>query len=318
MSALRSDTIRIATRKSPLALWQAEFVRAELQRHHPGLGVELVTFTTRGDKILDTPLAKIGGKGLFVKELETALLAGDADLAVHSMKDVPMVFPDGLGLATICEREDPRDAFVSNRFDTLDALPHGAVVGTSSLRRHCQLRALRPDLDIRSLRGNVNTRLAKLDAGEFDAIILATAGLLRLDLAERIRARLEPGVSLPAGGQGAVGIEIREADTRLRQLLAPLHHEPTALRVRAERALNRHLHGGCQVPIACYAELDGDTLWLRGLVGDPEGGELLQAQIRGSARDPEALGIDVAEQLLAQGAGAILRKVYGDNGANEE
>ena len=328
MSAPRSETIRIATRKSQLALWQAEFVRAGLQRHHPGLNVELVTFTTRGDKILDTPLAKIGGKGLFVKELETALLDGSADLAVHSMKDVPMEFPDGLGLATICEREDPRDAFVSNRFDSLDALPHGAVVGTSSLRRHCQLRALRPDLDIRSLRGNVNTRLAKLDAGEFDAIILATAGLLRLGFDERIRARLDSTVSLPAGGQGAVGIEIRDSDQRLRELLQPLHHEPTALRVRAERALNRHLQGGCQVPIACFAEiesaelesaelegaeLEAGALWLRGLVGDPAGGELLRAEARGSTRDPEALGIAVAEQLLAQGAGAILSKVYGDS-----
>ncbi len=323
----RSDTtllrpIRIATRKSPLALWQAEFVRAELQRHHAGLQVELVTFTTRGDKILDTPLAKVGGKGLFVKELETALLEGSADLAVHSMKDVPMEFPEGLGLSTICEREDPRDAFVSNRFDNLDALPHGAVVGTSSLRRHCQLRALRPDLQIRSLRGNVNTRLAKLDAGEFDAIILATAGLLRLGFDQRIRARLDSTVSLPAGGQGAVGIEIRESDQRLRDLLQPLHHEATAIRVRAERALNRHLQGGCQVPIACYAELEGDvlrndsTLWLRGLVGDPDSGELLRAEARGSIDDPEALGITVAEQLLAQGAGAILRKVYGDNDPN--
>ncbi len=223
-----------------------------------------------------------------------------------------MEFPEGLGLSTICEREDPRDAFVSNRFDNLDALPHGAVVGTSSLRRHCQLRARRPDLQIRSLRGNVNTRLAKLDAGEFDAIILATAGLLRLGFDERIRARLDSIVSLPAGGQGAVGIEIRESDQRLRELLAPLHHESTSLRVRAERALNRHLHGGCQVPIACYAELEGDTLWLRGLVGDPEGGELLRAEARGSIADPESLGIGVAEQLLAQGAGAILRKVYGE------
>ena len=320
MSDSRATPIRIATRKSPLALWQAEFVRAELQRHHPGLQVELVTFTTRGDKILDTPLAKVGGKGLFVKELETALLDGSADLAVHSMKDVPMEFPEGLGLSTICEREDPTDAFVSNRFDNLDALPQGAVVGTSSLRRHCQLRALRPDLEIRSLRGNVNTRLAKLDAGEFDAIILASAGLLRLGFNDRIRARLDSTVSLPAGGQGAVGIEIREDDQRLRDLLQPLHHEATALRVRAERALNRHLQGGCQVPIACFAELESaelenQTLWLRGLVGDPAGGELLRAEARAAANDPETLGIQVAEQLLAQGAGAILRKVYGEHGA---
>ena len=224
-----TDTLRIATRKSPLALWQAEFVRAQLQLHHPGLAVELVTFTTRGDKILDTPLAKIGGKGLFVKELETALLENSADIAVHSMKDVPMDFPEGLGLAVICEREDPRDAFVSERFATIDALPIGARVGTSSLRRQCQLRALRPDLEIISLRGNVNTRLAKLDAGDYDAIILATAGLLRLDFGARIRDRISTQLSLPAGGQGAVGIEVRSDDARVSALLQPLHHEPTAL-----------------------------------------------------------------------------------------
>ncbi|MDX9875076.1 MAG: hydroxymethylbilane synthase [Spongiibacteraceae bacterium] len=308
-----SRLVRIATRKSQLALWQAEFVRAELLRHHPDLTVELVTFTTRGDRILDAPLAKVGGKGLFVKELENALLAGEADLAVHSMKDVPMSFPAGLGLATICEREDPRDAFVSNRFDSLEALPQGAIVGTSSLRRQSQLRALRPDLDIRHLRGNVNTRLAKLDAGEFDAIILAAAGLIRLELQERIRQSLDTTVSLPAGGQGAVGIEIREDDDGLRALLAPLHHEPTALRVRAERALNNRLQGGCQVPIACYAELDGDQLWLRGLVGDPDGGRILRDERRGSAAEAEALGIAAAEALLAQGAGEILAAVYGDN-----
>jgi hydroxymethylbilane synthase len=256
----------------------------------------------------------VGGKGLFVKELETALLEGAADLAVHSMKDVPLELPEGLGLSTICEREDPRDAFVSGRFASLDELPQGAVVGTSSLRRHCQLRALRPDLDIRSLRGNVNTRLAKLDAGEFDAIILATAGLLRLGFDNRIRARLDTGVSLPAGGQGAVGIEIRDSDHRLRELLAPLHHEPTALRVRAERALNRYLQGGCQVPIACYAELEEETLWLRGLVGDPDGGELLRAEARGTAADPESLGVAVAKQLVAQGANTILERVYGRHG----
>jgi hydroxymethylbilane synthase len=309
-----SETIRIATRKSQLALWQAEFVRTQLQRLHPQLEVELVTFTTKGDKILDTPLAKIGGKGLFVKELETALLEGSADLAVHSMKDVPMEFPEGLGLAIICEREDPRDAFVSNRFASLDELPHGAVVGTSSLRRHCQLRALRPDLQIHSLRGNVNTRLAKLDAGEFDAIILATAGLVRLGLDSRIRARLDSTLSLPAGGQGAVGVEIRESDERMRQLLAPLHHETTARCVQAERALNRYLQGGCQVPIACYAEEEGDELWLRGLVGDPEGGTLLRAEARGTVLDPESLGVGVAKQLVAQGAKAILDRVYGRHG----
>lgn len=309
---MNSSPLRIATRKSPLALWQAEFVRAELQRHHPGLRVELVTFTTRGDKILDTPLAKIGGKGLFVKELETALLEGAADLAVHSMKDVPMAFPDGLGLSTICRREDPRDAFVSNTYARLADLPHGARVGTSSLRRQCQLRAQRPDLEIVSLRGNVNTRLAKLDAGEFDAILLATAGLVRLDFADRIRQRLAAEVSLPAGGQGAVGIEIRSDDARVRALLQPLHHEDTALCVRAERALNGHLQGGCQVPIACFAELDGATLALRGLVGEPDGSAVLRAAASGPASAPEALGIAVAEDLLRQGAARILARVYAD------
>jgi len=307
---MASETLRIATRKSPLALWQAEFVRAHLQQLHPGVRVELVTFTTRGDKILDSPLAKIGGKGLFVKELENALLEGAADIAVHSMKDVPMDFPPGLGLAVICEREDPRDAFVSNRFAELAALPHGACVGTSSLRRQCQLHALRPDLNIVSLRGNVNTRLAKLDAGEFDAIVLATAGLLRLEFAERIRERIATNISLPAGGQGAVGIEIREDDARVRELLQPLHHNATALCVRAERALNKKLQGGCQVPIAAFAELHGAQLHLRGLVGAPNGSIMLRAQADGSDSDPEALGERVANELLQQGASEILEQVY--------
>ena len=317
---MNSDLIRIATRKSPLALWQAEFVRAQLQRYHAGLRVELVTFTTRGDKILDTPLAKIGGKGLFVKELEVAMLEGAADIAVHSMKDVPMEFPEGLELATICEREDPRDAFVSALYRALAELPHGARVGTSSLRRQCQLRELRPDLEILTLRGNVNTRLAKLDANEFDAIILATAGLVRLDLGARIRERIDTQISLPAAGQGAVGIEIRSNDVRVKQLLQPLHHEATALCVRAERALNRHLQGGCQVPIAAYAQLQSDELCahgnaiaLRGLVGAPDGSQILRAQQRGASADPETLGIAVAEQLLQQGAAAILDQVYSDS-----
>ncbi|MFZ2320968.1 MAG: hydroxymethylbilane synthase, partial [Pseudomonas sp.] len=247
--------IRIATRKSALALWQAEYVKACLEQAHPGLLVSLVPMVSRGDKLLDAPLAKIGGKGLFVKELETALLDNEADIAVHSMKDVPMDFPEGLGLFCICEREDPRDAFVSNTFASLDELPAGSVVGTSSLRRQAQLLALRPDLKIHFLRGNVNTRLAKLDAGEYDAIILAAAGLIRLGFGARIRASISVEASLPAGGQGAVGIECRSADAEIHALLAPLHHRETALRVTAERALNKHLNGGCQVPIACYALL---------------------------------------------------------------
>jgi hydroxymethylbilane synthase len=267
---------------------------------------------SRGDKLLDSPLSKIGGKGLFVKELENALLDNEADIAVHSMKDVPMDFPEGLGLFCICEREDPRDAFVSNTYASLEALPLGAIVGTSSLRRQAQLLARRPDLVIHFLRGNVNTRLAKLDAGEYDAIILAAAGLIRLGFASRIAHNLSVEHSLPAGGQGAVGIECRSADTDVHALLTPLHHDDTAARVIAERAMNKHLNGGCQVPIACYAVLEGDSLWLRGLVGQPSGTLTLSADARAPRSDAEALGIQVAEQLLAQGAAEILRDVYGE------
>ncbi|MGE4477158.1 MAG: hydroxymethylbilane synthase [Stutzerimonas sp.] len=309
-----SREIRIATRKSALALWQAEYVKARLEASHPGLKVSLVPMVSRGDKLLDAPLAKIGGKGLFVKELETALLENEADIAVHSMKDVPMEFPAGLGLYCICEREDPRDAFVSNRFDSLDALPPGSVVGTSSLRRQAQLLARRPDLEIQFLRGNVNTRLAKLDAGEYDAIILAAAGLIRLGFGERIRSSIGVDESLPAGGQGAVGIECRTADSELHQLLACLNDPATATRVTAERALNKRLNGGCQVPIACYAVLEGEQLWLRGLVGQPDGTLLLRAEGRAPAAEAEALGVRVAEDLLAQGAEQILKAVYGEAG----
>ena len=309
-----SREIRIATRKSALALWQAEYVKARLEQAHPGLKVSLVPMVSSGDKLLDAPLAKIGGKGLFVKELETALLENEADIAVHSMKDVPMDFPEGLGLYCICEREDPRDAFVSNTYSSLDALPEGSVVGTSSLRRQAQLLARRPDLKIQFLRGNVNTRLAKLDAGEYDAIILAAAGLIRLGFEDRIRSSISAEDSLPAGGQGAVGIECRSADSDVHALLAPLHHRETALRVTAERALNKHLNGGCQVPIACYALLEDDQLWLRGLVGQPDGGLLLRAEARAASSDAEALGVRVAEALLAQGADAILQAVYGEAG----
>ncbi|MFG5860603.1 hydroxymethylbilane synthase [Metapseudomonas sp. CR1201] len=311
---MMSREIRIATRKSALALWQAEYVKARLEQAHPGIRVSLVPMVSKGDKLLDAPLAKIGGKGLFVKELETALLENEADIAVHSMKDVPMDFPEGLGLYCICEREDPRDAFVSNRFDSLDALPAGSVVGTSSLRRQAQLLARRPDLKIQFLRGNVNTRLAKLDAGEYDAIILAAAGLIRLGFQDRIRSSISVEDSLPAGGQGAVGIECRSADSEIHALLAPLHHQATALRVTAERALNKHLNGGCQVPIACYAILEGDQLWLRGLVGEPNGGRLLRAEARAASADAEALGVKVADELLEQGAGDILKAVYGEAG----
>lgn len=310
-----SQTLRIATRKSALALWQAEFVKAELEKHHPQLTVELVPMVSRGDKILDVPLAKVGGKGLFVKELEHALLEGDADIAVHSMKDVPMEFPEGLGLEVICEREDPRDAFVSNRFGSLAELPAGSVVGTSSLRRQCQLLANYPELEIKFLRGNVNTRLQKLDDGEYDAIILASAGLIRLGMEERIRERIAPEDMLPAGGQGAVGIECRVDDAATRELLKPLHHTLTAERVLAERAMNRRLEGGCQVPIGCYAIHADDGLWLRGLVGSPDGEEMLEADIRGEAGEGEAMGVALAEQLLSFGADKILQEVYGDDNA---
>jgi len=309
-----SREIRIATRKSALALWQAEYVKSRLEASHPGLKVSLVPMVSRGDKLLDAPLAKIGGKGLFVKELETALMENEADIAVHSMKDVPMEFPEGLGLYCICEREDPRDAFVSNHFDDLDALPPGSVVGTSSLRRQAQLLARRPDLKIQFLRGNVNTRLAKLDAGEYDAIILAAAGLIRLGFGERIRSSISVDESLPAGGQGAVGIECRTTDSELHALLECLNHAPTATRVVAERALNKRLNGGCQVPIACYAVLEGEQLWLRGLVGQPDGTVLLRAEGRAPAADAEALGVQVAKALLDQGAEQILQAVYGEAG----
>ncbi|MGC9550923.1 hydroxymethylbilane synthase [Vibrio metoecus] len=302
--------IRIATRQSPLALWQANYVKDALMAAHPGLQVELVTMVTRGDVILDTPLAKVGGKGLFVKELEVAMLEGRADLAVHSMKDVPVDFPQGLGLVTICEREDPRDAFVSNTYAKIDDLPSGAVVGTCSLRRQCQLKSARPDLVIKELRGNVGTRLSKLDAGEYDAIILAAAGLKRLGLESRIRNFIEPEQSLPAVGQGAVGIECRLDDQRVRELLAPLNHTDTADRVRCERAMNLTLQGGCQVPIGSYALLEGDHIWLRALVGEPDGSQIVRGEIRGPRSEAEQLGITLAEQLLEQGAKEILDRLY--------
>ena len=311
-----SRVITIATRESPLALWQAEFVQSTLIEAHPGLDVRLLGMTSRGDQLLDVPLAKVGGKGLFVKELETALLDGSADIAVHSMKDVPMEFPPGLELGVICQREDPTDAFVSNHFESLDSLPEGAVVGTSSLRRECQLRARRPDLKVNFLRGNVNTRLRKLDEGEYDAVILASAGLIRLGFASRIRQGIPVEQSLPAGGQGAVGIELRCGDEETKNLLSVLQHQPTFLRVTAERALNRQLNGGCQVPIACYAELinDGKTLWMRALVGKPDGSLILRAEAEAEADQAEALGIAVAQDLQAQGAEAILAEVYGSAG----
>lgn len=307
---MSGKTLRIATRQSPLALWQAEFVKARLQHFHPGLAVELVTMKTKGDVILDTPLAKVGGKGLFVKELEVAMLEHRADIAVHSMKDVPVDFPEGLGLAVICEREDPRDAFVSNHFNSIDELPQGAKVGTCSLRRQSQIRERRPDLQIFDLRGNVNSRLQKLDDGQFDAIILACAGLKRLGFDARIRSAMPPEESLPAVGQGAVGIECRLNDAETLRLLEPLGHIDTTTRVLAERGMNNRLEGGCQVPIAGYAELQGDQLWLRGLVGEPDGSRLVRADIRGPRDQAESLGRQLGEQLLANGAADILKRLY--------
>lgn len=305
-----NQIVRIATRKSPLALWQAEFVRDELLMRNPDLTVELVKMVTQGDKILDTPLAKVGGKGLFVKELEQGMLRGEADIAVHSMKDVPVAFPEGLHLAVICAREDPRDAFVSNHYASIDELPQGARVGTSSLRRMSQIRAARPDMQILDLRGNVNTRLRKLDAGEYDAIILACAGLKRLGFDERIRGHLDPSVSLPAIGQGAVGIECRSNDDFINGLIAPLNHAKTRTCVLAERAMNKRLEGGCQVPIGGYAELDGNTLFMRALVGRPDGSKIVRGEIAGSAEEAEFLGTTLAEDLLSRGAAEILQDVY--------
>ncbi|QDH71231.1 hydroxymethylbilane synthase [Marilutibacter alkalisoli] len=298
--------LRIATRKSPLALWQSEHVAARLRAAHPGLQVELVPMSTRGDQVLDRSLAAIGGKGLFLKELEVAMQRGEADCAVHSLKDVPMELEPGFVLAAILERADHADAFVSPRFDGIDALPQGALVGTSSLRRQAQLRALRPDLQLRDLRGNVNTRLAKLDAGDYDAIILACAGLQRLGLDARIRSRLDAPAWLPAPAQGAIAIECRDGDEHVRTLCAVLDHAPTRICVEAERAMNRALHGSCHVPVAALATLDGDQLRLRGLVGNASSGHTVRADGAGLSASAEALGVEVAARLLEQGARELI------------
>ena len=310
---MQTQSLTIATRKSLLALWQAEHVQQRLIENFPQLAVTLLKMTTKGDRILDVPLAKIGGKGLFMKELETAILEDRADIAVHSMKDVPMFFPEGLQLAVICKREDFRDAFVSNEFAAIDELPEAAIVGSSSLRRQCQLKARRPDLEIRNLRGNVNTRLRKLDEGQYNAIILAAAGLIRLDMSQRITSYLEPEICLPAGGQGAIGIECRAGDIAVMELLKPLEHRETSLCVRAERAMNTRLNGGCQVPIACLAQLQGqdetEQIYIRGLVGEPDGSRLLCSEQSGPSKQGEALGELVADELLNQGADEILAKL---------
>lgn len=302
--------LKIATRQSPLALWQANFVKNRLEDLYPQIEVKLISMVTKGDVILDTPLAKIGGKGLFVKELENALLEKCADIAVHSMKDVPMQFPKGLGLSVICKREDPRDAFVSNKYQSLDELPQGSIVGTSSLRRQCQLKQLRPDLDIRSLRGNVGTRLTKLDNGDYDAIILAAAGLIRLGMPNRITSFIETTQFLPAAGQGAVGIECRTDDVAVQALLAPLADPETTACVLAERAMNAHLQGGCQVPIGGYAVLENGHIYLRALVGALDGSKIIYAEGKNTLENAEILGVQIAEKLLAQGADRILADVY--------
>lgn len=304
--------ITIATRKSALAMWQAEYVKQKLEQHYPDVSVKLLPMSTQGDRILDTPLAKIGGKGLFIKELEVAMQNNKADLAVHSMKDVPVDFPEEFGLHAICPRENPYDAFVSNTYESLEALPGKSVVGTSSLRRQAQLRALRPDLVIKDLRGNVNTRLGKLDAGNYDAIILAAAGLIRLNMSDRIAQQIDPEISLPAVGQGAVGIECRNDDHELIEILQALNDQETAWRVKAERAMNKRLEGGCQVPIGSFAELHGEQLVLKGLVASPDGTQILRAESSGSIEHPEQLGIEVAEALLKQGAAKILSALLDD------
>ncbi len=295
-------------------MWQAEFVKAELEKAHPGLEIILLPMVTKGDKILNVPLAKIGGKGLFTKELEDRMMEGEADIAVHSMKDVPMELPEGFALGAILERHAPTDAFVSNQYETFDSLPQGAILGTSSLRRKAQLLAQRPDLDVRDLRGNVGTRLGKLDAGEYDAIVLATSGLMRLELDERIRHEITPEVCLPAVTQGTLGIEYFAKDTDTLEIIKVLNHSETEIRTIAERAMNHHLEGGCQVPIGVYAELDGDELSMRGLVGALDGSEILTASIEGKANQAKELGVNLAKKLLDQGAKAILDEVY----ANDE
>ncbi|HEY0635259.1 MAG TPA: hydroxymethylbilane synthase [Gammaproteobacteria bacterium] len=305
-----TQRIRIATRESLLAVWQAEYVASALRALHPGVEVELVKMKSQGDSILDVPLAKIGGKGLFVKELEEGLLSNRADIAVHSLKDVPMELPEGLHLPVVCTREDPRDAFVSNSYKSLDALPVGAVVGTSSMRRQCQLLEKRPDLKINFLRGNVQTRLRKLDEGQYDAIILASAGLRRLGNEERITAYIDPMFMLPAVGQGAIGIECRSDDDRINVLLMGLNDPKTHARVLAERAMNRRLGGGCQVPIAGFAELEHGVIVLHGLVGTPDGKTIIRGNISGYPENAEELGTVLADDLLARGADVILRDLY--------
>lgn len=296
----------IATRESPLALWQANWVKTQLEAIHPGMMIELLGITTQADTLLDIPLAKVGGKGLFVKELEQALLDGKAHIAVHSMKDVPMELPTGLILPVMCQREDPRDAFVSNDYQSLLDVPTDSVIGTSSLRRQCQIHALRPDLKMDYLRGNINTRIAKLDRGDYAGIILASAGLNRMGLACRVRQYFDFSDSLPAAGQGVLGIECRENDKETQALIGSLNHLESAACVKAERVMCRTLDGGCHMPVAAFAEIKENQLFLRGLVGMPDGSLILRASACGSIHDSEQIGKKVASDLLAEGAEDIL------------
>jgi len=304
-----SPPLKIATRKSQLALWQAEHVAALMRRADPGIAVELAPMSTKGDRILDRSLAAIGGKGLFIKELEAALQDRRADLAVHSMKDVPGDLPDDLVIAAVLPRADPLDALISAGAASLEDLPQGARLGTSSLRRQAQLLAARPDLRIEALRGNVDTRLRRLDNGELDAIVLACAGLIRLGLESRISARLDPKISLPAVGQGVIGIECRIDDSRLRDVLRALNDAETQAAIEAERAFARRLGGSCQSPIAAYARVAQDRLTLEGLVSEPDGSRLLRDVITGSAAQPQLLGEQLAERVLAAGAGELLQRL---------
>ena len=303
--------IRIGTRASALALWQAEWVKSELEKKYPGMTVSLTKIKTTGDKILDVHLAQVGGKGLFVKEIEEAMLANEIDIAVHSMKDVPTLFPDGLHLSCITKREDARDALLTRNNMKFKDLPQGATIGTSSLRRQAQLMSVRPDFKIQQLRGNVDTRLRKLKEGQFDAIILAAAGVRRLGLTENVSEYLDPSISLPAIGQGALGIECRVDDRELNDLIAFFNHQDTRTCVTGERALLRRLEGGCQVPIACYGQMMNGKLHLIGLVGSVDGKRIIKDTIEGEADKAEKLGVTLAEKLLSKGADVILREVYG-------
>ena len=308
---MSGDSIRIGTRGSKLALWQANHVKDRLEAAHPGLTAELVTITTTGDRVQDRSLLEMGGKGAFVKEIEEALLGEAIDIAVHSMKDVPVTLPDGLHLPVVCKREDPRDGFIANAYTHPREMPAGARIGSSSLRRKCQLMARFPALEVAEIRGNVDTRLRKLDEGQYDAIVLAAAGLRRLGWAERITTLLDPADSLPAMGQGTIGIEAREGDEATLARIRAIEDADTAVRTRAEWALNRRMQGGCEVPMGGYAELDDDRLRLRGLVGEPDGSRLIEDEVSGAADDAEALGSELAERLLAAGAEAILERMRG-------